>query len=100
MTISFRERVKQIGNGEFKVELIIPLTRKMTPAEEERYHKEAKKINQMLRNSEGYKEQQKELSVWAKQLEKDRAAGIGVVDMKAIEAKYYADKAEREANNS
>lgn len=57
MTISFRERVKQIGNREFKVELIIPPTRKMTPAEEERYHKEAKKINQMLCNSEGYKEQ-------------------------------------------
>lgn len=38
--------------------------------------------------------------MWAKQLEKDRSAGIGVVDMKAIEAKYYADKAERETNNS
>ncbi|GEK35692.1 hypothetical protein [Kurthia sibirica] len=100
MATTFGECIDEIARGEFEIRLTIPPVRKMTPAEEERYHREAKRINQMLINSEDYKEQQKELSVWAKQLEKDRAAGIGVVDMKAIEAKYYADKAEREANNS
>lgn len=98
MATTFSERVREIASGEFEIKLNIPPVRKMTPAEEERYQKEAQRINQMLLDSESYKEHQKELAVCAEQLKKDRAAGIGVVDMEAIKAKYYADKAKREAN--
>ncbi|GEK35693.1 hypothetical protein [Kurthia sibirica] len=96
MATTFSERVKEIFNDEFEIKLNIPPKRKITQAERKEYQAAQKSVNAMLRESESYKEHQKELSVLAEQLKKDCTTGIGAVDMDALKVKYLADKALRE----